>query len=83
MEFDLKRKLIFPVKDVATSLYPDLILWSQQSQKVIILKMTVPWEERLSEAHERKNQELSDQCRQAGWGTWVYAVEVGCRGFVA
>ncbi len=86
LEADLKRKLIFPVKDVGTSLRPDMVLWSQQSRKVIILELTVPWEERLSEAHERKlekYQELSDQCRQAGWGTWVYAVEVGCRGFVA
>ncbi len=86
MEADLKRKLIFPVKNVGISLYPDMVLSSQQSWKVIILELTVPWEERLSEAHEWKlemYQEVSDQCRWAGWETWVYAVEYGCRGFVA
>ena len=65
MEADLKRKLTFPVKDIGTSLRPDMVLWSQQSQKVIILELTVPWEKRLSEAHEQKlekYQELSDQC---------------------
>ena len=83
---DLKMKLIFSVKDVGTSLRPDLVLWSQQSWKVIILELTVTWEERLSETHEQKLekcQELSNQCWQTGWETWVYTVEVGCRGFVA
>ena len=49
----MEGKLIFPVKNVGTSLPSDLVLWSQQqSKRVIIIKLTVPWEEKIVEAHE-------------------------------
>ena len=51
-----------------------------------MIELTVPWEEGCEEAHERKltkYKELAETCRQKGWKTQLYVVEVGCRGFTA
>ena len=50
-----------------------------------MLELTVPWEERIEEANERKlvkHQPLIEDCQQRGWKSWCLPVEVGCRGFV-
>ena len=50
-----------------------------------MVELTVPWETRMEEAHERKllrYSELAEECRANRWECVVYAVEVGCRGFV-
>ena len=55
-------------------------------KKIIIIELTVPWEERCGEANERKRakyDELMTECRGKGWQTWNFPVEVGCRGFPA
>lgn len=51
MRLDLRRRLIFPVV-VQTTHRPDIIMWSQQCQKTILIELTVPcdlwwgsWEE--------------------------------------
>ncbi len=49
-----------------------------------IYLLTVPWEERIEEANERKRakyQELVEECRERGWRTFYEPIEVGCRGF--
>ena len=54
--------------------------------KPIIIELTVHWEERCNEAHERKLSKYEDllaECRKQGWKTWNFPVEVGCRGFPA
>jgi len=53
---------------------------------MILVELTVPWEERTDEANERKRskyQELADLCRGKGFSTWVFPVEVGRKGFLA
>jgi hypothetical protein len=85
MRVDLGRKLVFP-DIVHTTLRPDIVLWSETPKVVILVELTVPWEERTEEAYERKMakyQELAGQCREKGWKTSVFPVEVGCRGFPA
>ncbi|XP_069139210.1 uncharacterized protein [Argopecten irradians] len=85
LEVDLNQRLTFP-DIVPTNLRPDMVLWSPGTKKVIIIELTVPWEERCSEAHERKRakyEALLTECREQGWHTWNYPVEVGCRGFPA
>ena len=65
---------------------PDIVLWSVKRKKIILIELTVPWEEGCGEAHERKmlkNQELLEQCRAKNWSTWLFPVEVGARGFPA
>ncbi|KAI8493121.1 hypothetical protein Bbelb_291250 [Branchiostoma belcheri] len=72
-------------KDICeTSLRPDLVMWSADQKSVVIVELTIPWEENIQSAHERKKlkyEELAQQCRQNGWRTNLYPVEVGVRGF--
>ena len=52
----------------------------------MLLELTVPWEDRLEEAFERKLSKyagLVSDCQQAGWRARCLPVEVGCRGFAA
>ncbi|KAJ8011010.1 hypothetical protein DPEC_G00053760 [Dallia pectoralis] len=84
MRVDLGRQLKFPEKIAVTSLRPDIVLWSQTTRQVALIELTVPWEERIEEAHERKlgnYQSLISESQQGGWRAWNLPVEVGCRGF--
>ena len=49
-----------------------------------MLELTVPWEERMEEASERKREkyaELVEECRNRGWRARCLPIEVGGRGF--
>ena len=79
MKVDLWQKLVFP-DIVQTSLGLDI--WSTFPKTVVLLELTVPWEERTDEANERKwfkYQEMADLCREKGFTTLIFPVEVGCR----
>ena len=83
LEVDLDRKLRFP-EIVPTNLRMDMVLWSAAMKKIVIIELTVPWEERCGGANERKRakyEELMTECRGMGWQTWSLPVEVDCRGF--
>ena len=85
LQVDLERRLKFPQNIYATSLRPDIVLSSESTKQVVLLELTVPWEDRLEEAHERKRakyQELVAECKNNGWKTRNEPIEVGCRGFV-
>lgn len=76
---------LFP-QVVQTSLRPDIVLWSEDTKKIILIELTVPWEDGCEEASERKTTKylnLVQQCRDKGGQTWLFPVEVGCRGFPA
>ncbi|KAJ8352263.1 hypothetical protein SKAU_G00237390 [Synaphobranchus kaupii] len=86
MEVDLDKKLVFPRDIVATTLRPDMVLWSTTAKLAYVVELTVPWEDGVEEAYERKKNkysELAIQAAQNGWKTKIFPVEVGCRGFVA
>lgn len=51
---DLGRRLRFPDVITATTLQPDMVLLSTVSKQVVLLELTVPWEDRMGEAQERK-----------------------------
>jgi hypothetical protein len=83
MRVDLGRQLKFP-EFIQTNLRPDIVIWSVSHKCVIIVELTVPWEEGCEEAGERKTSKYADlvrRCREEGWRTWFFTVEVGCRGF--
>jgi len=85
LKVDLGKQLRFPPEIVETSLRPDIILVSKNSKQVIMIELTVPWEDRILEANERKRekyQELVNQCTEAGWKARCEPVEVGARGFI-
>ena len=79
MKVDLIRKLVFP-DVIQSTLRPDIVLWSTEDKTIIIIEITVPWEEDCDEAHERKSSkywELKEACQDRGWKTWLFPVEVG------
>ena len=79
---DLITQLKFPI--AKTTLRPDLVLYSDSTKICIIWELSVPWEEHLALANERKRSkyhELVEQCRLGSWKIEYDPIEVGCRGF--
>ncbi len=71
-----------PREIVETSLRPDLIMWSELCKTILLVELTVPWEEGMEAANERKRAKYADlveDCREAGWKATMCPVEVGCR----
>ena len=84
LQVDLGRQLKFPANIATTSLRPDMVLTSESTKQVVLLELTVPWEDRIEEANERKRakyMELISECRSNGWKARCEPVEIGCRGF--
>uniref|UniRef100_A0A1A8DYB0 Uncharacterized protein n=1 Tax=Nothobranchius kadleci TaxID=1051664 RepID=A0A1A8DYB0_NOTKA len=50
-QVDVGRQLKFPENITATSLRPDMVI-SESTKQVVILELTVPWEDHIEEAHE-------------------------------
>ena len=83
---DLGGSGCFPEEIAITLLRPDIVIWSTSSKEVIIGELTVPWEDNIDDAHERKltkYAELRGECSDRGWRASCYPFEVGCRGFIA
>ncbi|KAF7659245.1 hypothetical protein LDENG_00000630 [Lucifuga dentata] len=85
MRVDLDHQLKFPHEIATTVLRPDIVLWSIPARTVIMAELTVPWEEGMEAAFERKKEkysELSAVCMEAGWKASTFPVEIGCCGFI-
>ena len=39
---------------VITNIRPDIVVWSDQGKDVLLVELTMPWEENMELAHERK-----------------------------
>ncbi|CAC5362581.1 unnamed protein product [Mytilus coruscus] len=65
MLVDLKQKLQFPPQIAVTNQRPDIVIWSASTKQAILLELTVPWEERIEDANERKR--LKNQDLLAEW----------------
>ena len=77
---------MFPPEITLSNLRPDIVAWSQSAKRAILIELTVPWETHIEDAHERKltrYEELRSSCIANGWQTHLFAIEVGCRGFVS
>ena len=75
-----------PQEIVSTNLRPDIVLWSVSQRLVYFIELTVPFEDSVEEAYERKKLRYADlgaEAEQRGWKVRFCPVEVGCRGFVA
>ncbi|KAI7789396.1 putative tyrosine-protein kinase transmembrane receptor ROR2 [Triplophysa rosa] len=86
MQVVFNQGFTFPLEIAATNLRSDMVLWSSSSRTVLIVELTVPWEEAINEAFERKNlryAKLAVEAEDRGWTAKVFPVEVGCRGFVS
>ena len=85
MAVDLKEALNFPHHIVHTQEWPDIVIWSDTVKRIIVVELTVPWEENMDEAFERKKlryKNLRMECEDKGWACQVMPIEVGCRGFI-
>ena len=62
-----------------------IVIWSDTVKRVIIVELTVPWEENMEGAFERKKlryENLRMECEDKGWACQVMLIEVGCCGFI-
>ena len=69
----------------ATSLRPDLVLFSPSSKTIVLLELTVPLEDKVHLAHDRKISKycaLVMACEENGFKTHMFALEVGCLGYL-
>lgn len=73
---------MFPQHFAETSLRPNIVLVSETTKAIVMLRLTVPWEERKEEAYEWKRGESMTALSATTTG-WKEEVEVGCRGFEA
>ncbi|KAK3766631.1 hypothetical protein RRG08_042410 [Elysia crispata] len=74
-----------PEWDSHPRLRPDIVIHSASTQQLIMVELTVPYENRMEEAHIYKREKymnLSKEQENAGYKAVVMPVEVGARGFV-
>lgn len=61
-------------------------MWSSSIKTVLPIELTVPWEKEAEFASERKRLKysaLATECKEVGWQTIIYPVEVGRCSFVS
>ena len=86
LKVDLDSRLKVPVEVTDTDLRPDMILVSERTKRMGIIELTVPSEENVEAAGERKKTKyatIREEGKANGWNVRVWAVEIGCRGFPA
>ena len=84
MQVDLDQQLRVPGHIVKTNLRPDIIMYSNSTKQVLMVELTVPWEERIGLANELKRNNYEDlrrECEMNSWRCQVWPVEIGVRGF--
>ena len=67
-------------------LQPDIVLFSNENSKVILVELTIPFESRLEQSHVYKTskyEDLKKELEKEEYSVSVNAVEIGARGFVA
>ena len=77
--------LAVPVFLAVSNLFPDILLFSGSTKKVIIIELTCPCEENMNQWHEENSQKYYPLCcsiRSNGCSLYFYAIEVGARDFV-
>ena len=70
---------------IPTSKKPDIVLWCTERKVIQLAELTVPHEDNIDAAKDRKDERytgLLNQCEEAGWNAKHFSIEVGCRGFV-
>ena len=84
VQADIGKQLSIPRHIVDTNLRPDIVVTSESTKCIILIELTVPWEDRMDESHELKRAKYENillEARLKGWTTHCYPIEVGCRGF--
>ncbi len=78
---NLGSQLRFLDTITTTTLQPNLVLMSMTTKQVVLLKLTVPWEDQMEEAHERNpNPKYANRFPERQ-RKGCEPAEAGCRGF--
>ena len=78
------KQIVFPPQIAETAERPDITIYSERTRTVIIIELTIPMEENLSNAYTRKRcnyQDLVAEYENRGWCTHYFPVEIGSRSF--
>jgi ubiquitin carboxyl-terminal hydrolase 22/27/51 len=81
---DLDRQLVFPKHIVDTKERPDIVIFSNSIRAVLKIELTCPGEENIEFSNAYKTDKylpLGRECKRAGWKSYLFAVEVGARGY--
>ncbi|KAL1259032.1 hypothetical protein QQF64_009609 [Cirrhinus molitorella] len=65
MLVDVGQRLAFPQEIATTTVRPDVVFWPLSLRKVFIVELTVPWEDSVEEAYERKHLRYADLAAEA------------------
>ncbi len=74
-----------PPEIAASSLRPDMCIYSLATKKCLFVELTSPFEDNIAKWKLKKSDKyagLVNQARHNGWNTVLKTVEVGARGFV-
>ncbi|XP_057290898.1 uncharacterized protein LOC130613593 [Hydractinia symbiolongicarpus] len=83
---DTHSNYVFPSHIAISELKPDLVLYSNDLKRVIIVELTCPCEENMNARHSTKVAKYScliNVIMVNGWQVDFFAVEVGARGYCA
>ncbi|XP_057310604.1 uncharacterized protein LOC130648569 [Hydractinia symbiolongicarpus] len=83
---DTHSNYVFPSHIAISELKPDLVLYSNDLKRVIIVELTCPCEENMNAWHSTKVAKYSclmNVIMVNGWQVDFFAVEVGARGYCA
>lgn len=67
MLVDPGKQLVFPPEIKQITLRSDTVMWSTAAKKVIIIKLTFPWEAGIPPAHEFKRLKFSETGSRVQW----------------
>ena len=77
------KPMIFPIAICPSQLRPDIVIWSTALRFVILIELTCPSEENISQAKARKKlryAELLKQIEHSRWSVKLFTIEAGVRG---
>ena len=83
---DLHDQYSFAPHIAFTQLHPDMVAFSNSMEKIILIQLTCPCEEKMEKWHDKKLSNylpLKTTIEYNGWSLHLFAVEVGVRGFCA
>lgn len=89
IQFDYDHCMVpFPLEIYSTSERPDVVIWSASCKKAFLIELTVPAEEGIEAAMNRKQGRYAilksniNSDENSSWSASVLTIEVGARGFV-
>ena len=75
----------FPTHIALTTERPDIVLWNDKTRSVILIELTIPFEDNFSDAAQRKANRYHDLlqlCSTNKYKAQLYTVQVGSRGVI-